>query len=234
MKSWFDTEFIEDGKTIDLLSIGIVREDGQEYYAVSRDADLSKASDWVKENVLSKMSFDGAKPRHQIREEVEKFLRADGTKPEIWGYYADYDWVVLCQLFGRMIDLPKGFPMYCRDVKQLCAEVGNPTLPKQGIGEHHALFDANWTKEAWAFCEERRRIRKESDDLLRKILWILARQSDTTTLQIPEADLVKIPDEAELMTWKEQLFDAVMIKAICKPINQPEISRRVHGEDKKP
>lgn len=34
-------------------------------------------------------------------------------------YYADYDWVVFCWLFGRMIDLPKGFPMYCVDIKQI-------------------------------------------------------------------------------------------------------------------
>lgn len=29
MKYWLDTEFIEDGKTIDLVSIGIVSEDGR-------------------------------------------------------------------------------------------------------------------------------------------------------------------------------------------------------------
>lgn len=29
MKFWFDTEFIEDGKTIDLLSIGVIAEDGR-------------------------------------------------------------------------------------------------------------------------------------------------------------------------------------------------------------
>jgi hypothetical protein len=34
----FDTEFIEDGRTIDLISIGIVCEDGREYYAVNSDA----------------------------------------------------------------------------------------------------------------------------------------------------------------------------------------------------
>jgi len=28
MKIWFDTEFYEDGRTIDLISIGLVREDG--------------------------------------------------------------------------------------------------------------------------------------------------------------------------------------------------------------
>jgi len=35
-----------------------------------------------------------------------------------YAYYADYDWVVFAQLFGKMKDLPKGFPMYCKDLKQ--------------------------------------------------------------------------------------------------------------------
>lgn len=40
-------------------------------------------------------------------------------KPEIYGYYSGYDWVNFCWLFGRMIQLPKGMPMYCRDLKQM-------------------------------------------------------------------------------------------------------------------
>lgn len=35
MRYFFDTEFYEDGKTIDLVSIGIVAEDGRELYAVN-------------------------------------------------------------------------------------------------------------------------------------------------------------------------------------------------------
>ncbi len=42
--------------------------------------------------------------------------------PEFYAYYADYDWVVFCWLFGKMIDLPEGFPMYCRDLKQVLDE----------------------------------------------------------------------------------------------------------------
>ena len=34
MRIFYDTEFLEDGKTIDLISIGMVAEDGREYYAV--------------------------------------------------------------------------------------------------------------------------------------------------------------------------------------------------------
>lgn len=44
--------------------------------------------------------------------------RGDGDNPVFYGYYSDYDWVLLCTLFGRMIDLPKGFPMLCYDLKQ--------------------------------------------------------------------------------------------------------------------
>jgi hypothetical protein len=35
---YYDEEFLEDGRTIELISIGLVREDGAEYYAVSKDA----------------------------------------------------------------------------------------------------------------------------------------------------------------------------------------------------
>jgi hypothetical protein len=149
MKFWFDTEFIEDGKTIDLLSIGVVSEDGRTFYAEPNEADLTKASDWVKANVIPHLS-NITKPRADIAKELVEFM---GEKPEIWAYYADYDWVALCQLFGTMMDLPKGWPMYCRDVKQLCDSKGNPKLPEQISTEHHALTDAEWTRIAWQFLQ---------------------------------------------------------------------------------
>ncbi|MBA3574969.1 MAG: 3'-5' exoribonuclease, partial [Pseudonocardiales bacterium] len=33
MRFFYDCEFIEDGLTIDLVSIGVVDEDGREFYA---------------------------------------------------------------------------------------------------------------------------------------------------------------------------------------------------------
>jgi 3'-5' exoribonuclease-like protein len=149
MKIWFDTEFIEDGRTIDLISIGMVREDGATFYAESAECNHDRASPWVKENVLVHLQggrFDWS--RDEIAHTIVTFA---GEKPEFWAYYADYDWVVLCQLYGTMMDLPKGWPMYCRDVKQLCDNMGNPKLPEQSSTEHHALADAKWTKEAWEF-----------------------------------------------------------------------------------
>jgi hypothetical protein len=154
VKYWLDTEFLEDGKTIDLMSIGIVAEDGREYYAqVIQPLDFNeRLTPWLRENVLPHMTAFDWKDRSTIRTDVLAFCdREQHGKPEFWGYYADYDWVVLCQLFGTMMDLPKGWPMYCRDIKQWCDDLGNPTLPEQGKGEHHALADARWNRKAWKF-----------------------------------------------------------------------------------
>jgi hypothetical protein len=168
MKYFFDTEFIEDGKTIDLISIGIVAEDGREYYAISTEFKPRKANEWVKKNVLAHLPPRNPVPfldsprhmeesrawktRNQIAKEVIVFI---GQDPEFWAYYADYDWVVLCQLFGTMMDLPKGWPMYCRDIKQLCDSLGNPRLPEQKDQKHHALADARWNRDAYAFLYQK-------------------------------------------------------------------------------
>jgi hypothetical protein len=194
VKYFLDTEFIEDGKTIDLISIGMICEDGRELYLINDDCDFAKASPWVWENVLEPMgivvedhevsvfpevdqlmvaksdiAFDVLmftkwhclKERIQLPKTIDfeekdrlykHLLKAEITdKPEFWGYYADYDWVAFCQLFGTMMDLPKGFPMYCRDIKQLCDDLGNPRLPEEGKDEHHALADARWNEKAYDF-----------------------------------------------------------------------------------
>lgn len=145
MKYFFDTEFIEDGKTIDLISIGIVRESGGSIYCISNEFDESKASDWVKENVLTKLGNQKRYSREEIKTDILNFIGEN--KPEFWAYYADYDWVVFCQLFGTMMELPKGYPMYCNDLKQLCNSLGNPDLGS--CDAHNALEDASWCFEAY-------------------------------------------------------------------------------------
>lgn len=149
---FFDTEFIEDGATIDLLSIGLVAENGDEYYAEPEEAKRTRADAWVSKNVLPHL-HGPIKTRKQIADEVIAFV---GDSPEFWAYYADYDWVALCQLYGRMIDLPSGWPMFCRDVKQLAVSLGSPQLPAQSETEHHALADARWVRQAWEFLETAR------------------------------------------------------------------------------
>jgi hypothetical protein len=144
MLIFFDTEFIEDGSTIDLLSIGIVREDGKTYYAEPAEADRSRANDWVKANVLPNLTGP-VKPRTVIAEEIKAFV---GPDPIWWAYFADYDWVALCQLYGTMMDLPDGWPMYCRDLRQHLDEHGFTGIRQPG-STHNALDDAEWVRATW-------------------------------------------------------------------------------------
>jgi hypothetical protein len=171
VKYFLDTEFIEDGKTIDLLSIAIVCEDGRELYCENADADLSKANDWVRENVIPHLWFrqkdkapmnawsrDGGRgglmSRDEIRREVRIFCHPEShSTPEFWADYGAYDWVALCQLFGPMIDIPEGWPMFCRDIQQVAAERGNPALPETEGTEHLALADARNCRARWEFLE---------------------------------------------------------------------------------
>jgi hypothetical protein len=159
VRHFFDTEFDEDGKTIELISIGIAAEDGREYYAVSREFDPLHCNDWVQQHVLNKLPPAGDllwKSRSRIRDDILEFVKPGTTPPEFWAYYADYDWVVLCQLFGKMVDLPPGFPMYCRDLQQKLDEYGvrSSDLPEQPKGsEHNALDDARWVRSGLLWLE---------------------------------------------------------------------------------
>lgn len=276
MKYFIDTEFLEGPQkerfpislfrkntppTIDLISIGIVAEDGREYYAISKDFNLKEAWNrfdlvkqsgdmrnvypegkkvyWLRENVLRPIfdelfskslqndnnfvknnfftAYSGFSYGHlkalinyygqtnkKIAEEIENFTQVAVTKeckngsliigatedmqpiqanfvwdkPEFYAYYADYDWVVFCWLFGKMMDLPSNFPMYCKDLKQMidnnCAfwkgqgELGigpkdmtheilkeHPHYPKQDSSKsHNAIEDARWNKKLYEFLKQ--------------------------------------------------------------------------------
>ena len=86
---------------------------------------------------------------------------------EFYGYYADYDHIVLCWLFGRMIDLPKGFPFYCKDLRQMFDEEGElgPDWMQENcptpVEEHNALADAKWNLDLFNALMVRRQQKKE-------------------------------------------------------------------------
>jgi hypothetical protein len=149
VKYWIDAEFIERPYTIDLISIGLVAEDGREFYAESSEIDWTKASRWTVENVRPQLEGE-AMPREDIGYAVRRFTD-DDKHPVFWGYFPAYDWVVFTWLFGGMNELPFSFPQLCLDIKQWAIELGDPDLPPQLGTRHHALADARWTREAWTF-----------------------------------------------------------------------------------
>jgi hypothetical protein len=159
---FYDTEFVEDGRTIDLISIGIVCEDGRELYrVVNSGATISRAVQhpWLRKHVVpslpikllatasgwdwapAHLDFPCVATRSEVAEDVRKFLTATPTC-ELWAWYGSYDHVALSQLWGRMVDHPNGIPMWTNDLRQECHRLGDPQMPTQESGEHNALADA--------------------------------------------------------------------------------------------
>ena len=163
MRFFYDTEFIEDGLTIDLVSIGVVDEKGREFYAVSTDFDSGKAGLWVRENVLPKLPSpaDTAwRSRERIRSDLLEFFGKPPGGIELWAWFAAYDHVALAQLWGPMPALPRQLPRFTRDLRQRWEDVGKPKLPAAPADAHDALADARHNLERWAVIEDIRRLHK--------------------------------------------------------------------------
>jgi len=158
VRFYYDCEFLEDGRTIDLISIGIVNDRGDQYYAVDLDAPWRRIRKhpWLVENVLPSLPHtpDGQldefnpvfRERHIIAEQVHQFLTGPGEPVELWAWYGAYDHVALCQLYGTMNDHPNGIPMWTNDLQQEAHRLG--VDPEQILppakDQHNALADAEW------------------------------------------------------------------------------------------
>jgi hypothetical protein len=159
VRYFFDTEFIEDGQTIDLVSIGVVDEDGREFYAVSTEFDPDRAGAWVRANVLAKLPSPASpayRSRAGIRDALLEYLLAPGEDVELWAWYAAYDHVVLAQLWGSMPALPRAIPRFTRELRQRWDDVGRPPLPQPPSNAHDALADARHNLVRWQVMEDRR------------------------------------------------------------------------------
>ena len=173
-------EPLPGANAVQLISLGAVREDGAEFYAENIEFDWGNVPQdhWLWKNVKTHLSYSGGSSDlreattvvhgpARIAEEFHKFavpqvpttVRVDSETeadltydpPEVWGYFCDYDWVALCGLFGRMVDLPPEFPMFCLDLKQEMhrLDLKRNALPAQNAQEHHALSDARWIRDAY-------------------------------------------------------------------------------------
>ena len=153
---FYDCEFIEDGVTIELVSIGVVDEQGREFYAVSTEFDPAKAIPWVRRNVLDKLPSpaDPAwRSRERLRDDLLAFLTEPGGDIELWAWYAGYDHVVLCQLWGAMPALPRTIPRFTHELRQRWEDRGRPPLPEPGADQHDALADARLNLARWNAIE---------------------------------------------------------------------------------
>jgi len=145
MKYFIDWEFHDDGTELIPISLGIVGEDASEIYIeltlTANHTARIHDDPWMMENVVPYLNkVERQYSKEEAAEKIDAFI--DDT-PEFWGYYADYDWVCLCQLFGGMLKLPERFPMLCMDLQQWWLMFGG-TKPPDPKSEHHALADARW------------------------------------------------------------------------------------------
>ncbi|GAB2859274.1 polyadenylate-specific 3'-exoribonuclease AS [Actinocorallia aurea] len=167
----YDTEFLDDGERVHLISIAIAADDGAEYYAVAAEAAEQPLwpqitrHDWLMKNVVPHLPLaapapgdvvDGGhsprlrldtghpdvKPRAVIAREVAAFIQAT-PEPALWAYYGAHDFIALTQLWGRLIHVPDGVPWYSHELAQEIERLdAKATLPEQAYGHHHALHDA--------------------------------------------------------------------------------------------
>ncbi len=86
MKYWIDTEFVEQPYTIDLISVGLVAEDGREFYAESSEVDWSKANQWTLETVRPQLEGN-AMTRENIGYAVRP-LRRCRQEPRVLGLFS--------------------------------------------------------------------------------------------------------------------------------------------------
>ncbi|MGH3871173.1 MAG: polyadenylate-specific 3'-exoribonuclease AS [Pseudonocardiaceae bacterium] len=159
MRFFYDCEFIEDGVTIELISIGVVDEQGREYYAVSTEFDPERAGEWVRLHVLPKLpspSDRAWRSRAAIRDTLLQFLTASGERVELWAWLAAYDHVALVQLWGPMPALPRALPRFTRDLRQRWEDSGKPALPPPPSDAHDAVADARHNLIKWRVIEEHR------------------------------------------------------------------------------
>ena len=152
MRFFYDTEFVQArlGVPLVLVSIGVVAEDGREYFACNAEFEPTQADAWVRGHVLPKLPprpGPAWKAPGLLAEEIRGFFGA--APPELWGYCAAYDHVLLTQLLGGFDRWPEGWPIYTRDIRQWQEALGIKSIPVAWPDEHDALADARWCLEAW-------------------------------------------------------------------------------------
>lgn len=159
---YFDTEFTELHQKTTLISIGLVSDDGSEFYAEFTDFDPAQVTPWISDNVLANLhltkAFERIDRKTFVKGEsafVVTHLRewlADQGEVQIWSDCLAYDWVLFCELFGGALKIPKTIYYIPFDLcTLLLAKEIDPDISREKFGEiqgakHNALHDARAIK----------------------------------------------------------------------------------------
>lgn len=117
---FLDTEFTGLHQHTTLISLALVSESGEEFYAEFDDYDREQIDGWVEDNVLKKLVLTDLESgvyldgklikvkgnKRQICQELSKWLEKFQLV-EIWADVLAYDWVLFCELFGGARFVPE-------------------------------------------------------------------------------------------------------------------------------
>lgn len=161
MNLYFDCEFSGLHKDTTLISIGIVAESGEKFYAECINYEKSQCNDWIKENVLKhtilsgneKLSKSISEDRNttvvlgskaDIRYELNEWLKQFGSVQFV-SDACHYDMVLLIDIFGGAFELPENVSAVCHDINQDIAR-------HYGVPDREA-FDKNREDIVSELCE---------------------------------------------------------------------------------
>lgn len=123
LKIFFDLEFTGLHQFTSCISLGIVDENNNTFYAEFDDFNFNQVDSWLETNVMANLLFFSNKEVYEfskeetyikgstetITEGLIKWLneiREENQVIEIWGDCLAYDWVLLCQLFKGALNIP--------------------------------------------------------------------------------------------------------------------------------
>lgn len=149
MRLFLDTEFT-DFIDCELISVGIVSEDGREFYAERNDFDQSKCSDFVKEAVLPLLGKEPAivGTEDEIGVQLRAWLKQFNEIEVCVDYTVDFE------LFSYLVRDPVSleFPRSYRG-RNIWSEISEVNIERywelNGRNAHHALHDARANKFAF-------------------------------------------------------------------------------------
>ncbi|MEC5218690.1 hypothetical protein RCH09_003664 [Actimicrobium sp. GrIS 1.19] len=141
MKIFIDTEFT-DPIDIDLISIGLVAEDGREFYGERDDFDVGLANTFVRAFVLPLLRADGAlvASKPALRDAIGAWLAQfdDGSRVSIC-FDNVVDWAMLSDLFDKA---PPAW-LHSRNIRDYIDwPMRQRYFEQTRFPEHHALYDA--------------------------------------------------------------------------------------------
>lgn len=169
MRVFFDTEFTGLHQATTLISIGLVAEDGQTFYAEFTDYDKSQVDDWIHKNVIDNLLIHPDRNHYYKVTDTDAIYQGDSAhitdklqewlsqwdQVEMWSDCLHYDWVLFINLWGNAFSIPPNVYYIPFDICTMFKIFGvDPDVNREAYSgvagkKHNALHDAQVIKACY-------------------------------------------------------------------------------------